>query len=215
MSAKSARNCRKAFRWAHIKKSWASGYTENTHRKPVFLTPLKGGVKTRDAGLFRCAFPVPPSRYAGAGAGEVCKKLQRGFSVLFRCAGAGLIYAHFSLREISKTADRGGAGHPWARFPCCALTPLLWAVNDTEVQLLPIAALSGTRARDAGRQGPRRFLPAAGAGAGAGAGRWCWCRALVPGAGAGAGAGACAVVLGAACRVACTVSVYPDWLYPA
>ena len=34
---------------------------------------------------------------------------------------------------------------------------------------------------------------------------------LVP----GAGAGACAVVLGAACRVACTVSVYPDWLYPA
>ena len=105
--------------------------------------------------------------------------------MLFRCAGAGLIYAHFSLREISKTADRGGAGHPWARFPRCALTPLLWAVNDTEVQLLPIAALSGTRARDAGRQGPRRFLPAAGAGAGAGAGAvvlvlvlvpalWCW-----------------------------------------
>ena len=97
-------------------------------------------------------------------------------------AGAGLIYTHFSLREISKTADRGGAGRPCARIPCCALTPLLWAVNDTEVQLLPIAALSGTRARDAGRQGPRRFLPAAGAGAGAGAGAvvlvlvlWCWC----------------------------------------
>ena len=107
--------------------------------------------------------------------GRVEVNLQEIAETLFGAGGGTLVHTHFSLREISKTADRGGAGHPWARFPRCALTPLLWAVNDTEVQLLPIAALSGTRARDAGRQGPRRFLPAAGAGAGAGR----WCRALV------------------------------------
>ena len=130
--------------------------------------------------------------------GRVEVNLQEIAERLFGAGGGTLVHTHFSLREISKTADRGGAGHPWARFPCCALTPLLWAVNDTEVQLLPIAALSGTRARDAGRQGPRRFLPAAGAvvlvlvlvpwcwSCGAGAVvlvLWCWCWCLRCGAG--------------------------------
>ena len=123
--------------------------------------------------------------------------MQKRFSVLFRCAGAGLIYAHFSLREISKTADRGGAGHPWARFPCCALTPLLWAINGKEVQKLPTTAVlcppaCGFRAR--GPDGSRAGCWCLSCGAGAGAVvlvLWCWC--------CGAGAGAGAVVLSAGC----------------
>ena len=142
---------------------------------------------------------------------------ERGCGAVFGAGGGTLVHTHFSLREISKTADRGGAGHPWARFPCCALTPLLWAINGKEVQKLPTTAAlcppaCGFRAR--GPDGSRAVV------------LWCWC--LRCGAGAVVPAlwcwccGACAVVLvpwcwcrGAARRVACTVSVYPDWLYPA
>ena len=170
--------------------------------------------------------------------------LQEIAETLFGAGGGTLVHTHFSLREISKTADRGGAGHPWARFPRCALTPLLGAINGKEVQKLPTTAALGPPAcgfRARGPDGSRAGCWCLRCGAGArcwcrGAGAvvlvpalWCWCLRCGAGAvvlvlwcwcwcwccGAGAGAGACAVVLGAACRVACTVSVYPDWLYPS
>ena len=130
--------------------------------------------------------------------GRVEVNLQEIAERLFGAGGGTLVHTHFSLREISKTADRGGAGHPWARFPCCALTPLLWAINGKEFQKLPTTAVlcppaCGFRARgpDGSRAGcwclrcgagAGAVVPAlwclrccAGAGAGAGAVRWRWC----------------------------------------
>ena len=135
-----------------------------------------------------------------------------------------MVHTHFSLREISKTADRGGAGHPWARFPRCALTPLLGAINGKEVQKLPTTAALGPPAcgfRARGPDGSRAGCWCLRCGAGArcwcrGAGAvvlvpalWCWCLRCGAGAvvlvlwcwcwcwccGAGAGAGAVVLVL--------------------
>ncbi len=79
MSAKSARNCRKAFRWAHIKKSWASGYTENTHRKPRPTTPLKRGVCWGARCFFGARFRCPPHGMPGAGGSESARNCREAF----------------------------------------------------------------------------------------------------------------------------------------
>ena len=122
----------KNVRWSQSKKSGASGYTENTPPKTRLSYPPKGGVKARGALLFRCGFPVSPSRYAGVSEREPAKNCRKRFRCCFRCR----------WRDF----------RPYTLF------------KGTELQLLPITALADTRAYDAERQGPRRFLRTAGLG---------------------------------------------------
>ena len=139
---------------------------------------------------FRC----PPHVCRGLVLVKSANFAERGCGAVFGAGGGTLVHTHFSLREISKTADRGGAGHPWARFPCCALTPLLWAINGKEVQKLPTTAAlcppaCGFRAR--GPDGSRAVV------------LWCWCLRC--------GAGAVVPALWCWCRGAGAVVLPAAW----
>ena len=147
MSAKSARNCRKAFRWAHIKKSWASGAPKTPTENPAQPPLLRGGC-AGGALLFRCGFPVCPHVCRG----RVEVNLQRitdRASVLFSVRVVGLWFIHtFQRPRIPITADYCPHMLPHVRFPCqgprrfaCGAAAGAVAVGLTTV--LPLALGAG------------------------------------------------------------------------
>ena len=156
MSAKSARNCRKAFRWAHIKKSWASGAPKTPTENPAQPPLLRGGC-AGGALLFRCGFPVCPHVCRG----RVEVNLQRitdRASVLFSVRVVGLWFIHtFQRPRIPITADYCAHMLPHVRFPCQG--PRRFACGA---------------AAGAGAVVPALWCLRCGAGAGAGAGHGCW-----------------------------------------
>ena len=112
-----------------------------------------------------------------------------------KARGAGLFGGAF-LGAHSRMPGAGGsesARNCREAFRCCfrcrwRAVGSYTLFKGPDAQLLPISALTETRACDAERQGPRRFAWGAAAGAGAVVlvpALWCWC----------CGAGACAVVL--------------------
>ena len=159
MSAKSARNCRKAFRWAHIKKSWASGAPKTPTENPAQLPLLRGGC-AGGALLFRCGFPVCPHVCRG----RVEVNLQRitdRASVLFSVRVVGLWFIHtFQRPRIPITADYCPHMLPHVRFPCQEPHPLR-AGGACVCWVLPLALGAGCWVLGAGCW----VL---------GAGCWCW-----------------------------------------
>ena len=141
MSAKSARNCRKAFRWAHIKKSWASGAPKTPTENPAQPPLLRGGC-AGGALLFRCGFPVCPHVCRG----RVEVNLQRitdRASVLFSVRVVGLWFIHtFQRPRIPITADYCPHMLPHVRFPCQEPHPLR-AGGACVCWVLPLALGAG------------------------------------------------------------------------